>query len=100
MVGLVDDNDLEALARSDIDLLRLRNFLEQRLDDDAVVVSDVGRGDFEVVDGRDDIEFDLAIRGGLEDARVDLDLFDTGAVELLQGGDNAGLFSGARRAVD
>ena len=41
MVGLIDDNDLEALFGCQIDLLCLRNFLEEVLDDDAVVVADV-----------------------------------------------------------
>lgn len=100
MVGLIDNDDLEALARGNVDLLGLRNFLEQRLDNDAVVVADVGRGDFEVVDGGDDVEFDFAVGGGLEDARVDFDLFDAGAVELLEGGDDTGLFAGAGRTVD
>lgn len=100
VVGLIYDDDLEALARGNVDLLGLRNFLEQRLDDDAVVVADVGRGDFEVVHGGDDVEFDFAVGGGLEDARVDLDLFNAGTVELLEGGDDTGLFAGAGRAVD
>jgi hypothetical protein len=50
------------------------------LNHDAVVVSDVGRGDLEVVDGGDDVEFELAVAGRLEDSRVDLDLFNTRAV--------------------
>jgi hypothetical protein len=36
----------------------------------------------------------------LEDAGVDLDLFDAGAVELFQGCDDAGFLSCTRRAVD
>lgn len=53
-----------------------------------------------MVYGGYDVEFELAVRGGLEDARVDLDLFDTGAVELFEGSDNAGLFASARGAID
>jgi len=39
-----------------------------------------------VVDGRDDVEFEFPVGGGLEDARVDLDLLDAGAVEGAEGG--------------
>lgn len=95
MVSFVDNHDLEPLSRGDVDLLCLRDLLEQRLDHDAVVVADIGRGDFKVVDGRDDVEFDFAVGGGLEDAGVYFNLFDAGSVELLQGGDDAGLFAGA-----
>lgn len=59
------------------------------------MVADVRRGDFEVIDGCDDAEFDFAVGGGLKNAGVYFDLFDTGSVELLQGGDDAGLFAGA-----
>lgn len=53
-----------------------------------------------MVDRGDDVEFELAIGGGLEDACVDLDLFDGGAKELFEGGDDAGFLAGARGAVD
>ena len=93
MVGFVDDDDFEALLRVEVDLLGLGDFFEEFLHDDSVVVADVGRGDFEVVDGGDDVEFELAVAGGLEDSGVDLDLFDAGAVEGAQGGEDAGLFA-------
>ena len=63
MVGFVDDDDFEALLCCEIDLLGLRNFFEEVLDDDAVVVSDVGGGYFEVVVGGDDVEFEFAVAG-------------------------------------
>lgn len=100
MVRLIDNDDLEALSRAEVDLLCLRDFLEQVLDDDAVVVSDVRGRDFEVVDGGDNVEFELAVRRGLEDARVDFDLFDAGAVELFEGGDDACFLACSRGAVD
>ena len=52
-----------------------------------------------MVYGSDDVEFEFAVRGGLEDACVDLDLFDTGAVELFECGDYARLLSCAGRTV-
>ena len=100
MIRLVDHDHLEPLPGILIDLLRLRDFLEQILDDDAVEVADVRRGDFEVVDGGDDVEFEFAVRGRLEDARVNFDLFDAGAVEGAEGGDYASLFAGAGGAID
>jgi hypothetical protein len=52
-----------------------------------------------VVYGSDDVEFEFAVRGGLEDACVDLDLFDTGTVEFFECCNNARLLSCARRAI-
>lgn len=49
MVGFIDDDDLEALFGGQVDLLGLGDFFEEVLDDDAVVVADVGGCDFEVV---------------------------------------------------
>jgi hypothetical protein len=43
----------------------------------------------------DDIELKLAVRGGLEDTRVDLDLFDSRTVELFEGRDDSRLLAGA-----
>ena len=63
-VGFVDDDDFEALFGVHVDLLGLRDFFEEFLDDDAVVVADIAGGDFEVVDGGDDVEFEFAGRGG------------------------------------
>lgn len=53
-----------------------------------------------MVDGGDDVEFKFAVGGRLEDARVDFDLLDAGAVEGAEGGDHAGFFAGAGGAVD
>lgn len=74
VVGFVDDDDLEALFGADIDLLGLGDFFEKGLDHDTVVVADVGGGYFEVEDGGDDVEFEFAVRCGLEDSGVDFDL--------------------------
>jgi hypothetical protein len=41
MVGLIDHDDLEALLGGEIDLLCLRNFFEEILDNDAIVVAHV-----------------------------------------------------------
>ena len=99
-VGFIYDHDLEALPGILVDLLGLRYFFEEFLNDDAVIVTDVGRGDFEVVDGGDDVEFEFAAGGGLEDAGVDFDLFGAGAVEGAKGGEDAGLLAGAGRTVE
>ena len=100
MIRLIDYHDFEPLPRILIHLLRLRDLLEQILHDDPIKVADVAGGDFEMVDGGDDVELEFAIRGRLEDAGVDLDLFHAGAVERAQGGDYAGLFASTRGAVD
>lgn len=44
-----------------------------------------------MVDGCYDVELEFPVGGGLEDSRVDLDLFDTGPVELFERGNNASL---------
>ena len=65
------------------------------------MVADVGGRDFQVVDGADDVEFELASAGGgLEDAGVDLDAFGARAVEGAERGEDAGLFAGAGGAVE
>lgn len=53
-----------------------------------------------MVDGRDDVEFELAIRGCLEDASVDFNFFDARAVEFFESRDDAGFFASTGRAVD
>lgn len=83
MIGLVDDHNLEPLLGRLVDLLRLRHLLEQVLNYDSIVVADVGGRDLEVVDRGYDVELELAVAAGLKDTRVDLDLLDTGAEELL-----------------
>lgn len=87
MICLIDDYDLEALLRTQVDLLCLRNFLEQILHDHPVIVSDVRGCDFEVVYRRDDVEFKFTVRSGLEDTSVDFDFLDSWAVEFFEGGD-------------
>ena len=82
-ICLIHHDHLEALLCAEIDLLRLRDLLEQLLHDDAVVVAHVRRCDLEMVHGRHDVEFELAVRRGLEDARVDLDLLRAGAEECF-----------------
>ena len=65
------------------------------------MVADIAGCDFEVVDGADDIELELAgAGGGLEDAGVDLDAFGTGAVEGAERGEDPSLFAGAGGAVE
>jgi len=53
-----------------------------------------------MVDGGDNVEFEFTVRGSLEDTRVNLDLFDTGTVELFESGNDARLLACTRRAVD
>jgi hypothetical protein len=100
MVRLVDNHDLETLLGVQVDLLGLRDFLEEILHHDTVVVSDIRRCDLEVVYRGDNVELELAVRRGLEDASVDLDLLDTWAIELFQGCDDAGFLAGAGGTVD
>lgn len=84
MVGFVDDDNLEALTSGNVHLLRLRNLLQQLLDDDTVIVADIGRGDFEVINRGHDVELELAVAARLEGARVDLDLLDGGTEKRLE----------------
>ena len=119
MVGFVDHAHLEALLGRQIHLLRLGDFFEQILDDDAIVVANVRRRDLEVVVGRDDVEFQLAIAirlisGGvertlpscscspsrLEDPAVYLDLLHARPVQRPQGGSDSSLLAGSGRAID
>ena len=81
-------------------MLRLCDLLQQLLDDDAVVVADVRGCDLEMVDGGDDVEFELAGGRGLEDAGVDFDLLGARTVEGAERGEDAGLFAGAAGAVE
>jgi hypothetical protein len=53
-----------------------------------------------VVDGGDDVEFEFAVAGRLEDARVDLDLLDSGAVQFFERGYDASLLSCSGGSVD
>jgi len=52
-----------------------------------------------VVNGGYDVEFEFAIRSCLKDTRIDLDLLDTGTVELLEGCNDARLLASARWTV-
>lgn len=86
-VRLVDNDDwrsagtgedpkltFELLLCVQVDLLRLRNLLENVLNDDAVVHADIGRRELNVVVGLHDVDIELAVRGGHEDALVDAEL--------------------------
>lgn len=53
-----------------------------------------------MIDGSDDVELELAIRGRLEHAGVDLDLLDAGAVQLAEGSYYASFLAGAAGTVD
>lgn len=53
-----------------------------------------------MVYGRDDVELELAVCGGLENACIDLNLLDTGSIELFERCDDACLLACARRTVD
>lgn len=61
VICLVYHHHLEPLPRRQVHLLRLRDLLEEVLYHDPVIGPYVGRGDFEVVDGGDDVEFELAV---------------------------------------
>lgn len=93
MIRFIDNDHLEPLLRGQIHLLRLGNLLQQFLDHHPVVVPDVCGCDFEVVDGGDDVEFELAVAGRLEDAGVDFDLFHSRPVQFLQCRDDACLLA-------
>ncbi len=49
MICLIDDDNLKSLFGRLINLLCLGNFLEQILDNDAIVIANIGWRDFEVV---------------------------------------------------
>jgi hypothetical protein len=53
-----------------------------------------------VINGGYDVELELAIRRSLEDARIDLDLFDAGPIELFESRDDAGLLACTGGAID
>ena len=100
MVRLIDHDDLEALLGIHVDLLRLRDLLEQILHDDTVIIPNIRGCDLKMVNGGNDVELEFAVGCGLEDARIDLDFLDTGAVELFEGCDDTCLLSGTRGTVD
>ena len=57
MIRFIDNHDLEPLLRALIDLLCLRNLLQQILHHDTIVVPNIGRRDLEMVDRGYDVEF-------------------------------------------
>lgn len=63
------------------------------MNNNSVIVTDIRWCDFEVVDGGDNIEFELSVAARLENSGIDLDLLYTGSVKLLQRGDDSGLLS-------
>ena len=52
-----------------------------------------------MVYGCDDVELEFAVCGGLEDACIDLDLLNTGPVELLERCNNACLLARPRGSI-
>jgi len=100
MIRLIDYHHLELLLRALINLLRLSYLLQQVLYNHTIVVPDIRRRNFKMVNRCYDIEFEFAVRGRLEDAGVDFDLFDTGAVEFFEGGDDAGFLASTGGPVD
>jgi hypothetical protein len=53
-----------------------------------------------VVDGADNVEFELAVGCGLEDSCVDFDLFDAGPIQLFEGRDDPGFLTCTGGAID
>lgn len=100
VVGLVNYNDLEPLLRGLIHLLCLGDLLQQFLDHDSVVVTDIRGRNFEVVDGGDDVEFKLAVACRLEHSRVDLDLLDSRSVQFFQCRNDTCFLACSGRSID
>jgi hypothetical protein len=67
MIRLIDNHDLEALPSCLVNLLRLSDFLQQVLHHETIRGADIRRRDLEVIDGCDDVELELSVRGCLED---------------------------------
>jgi hypothetical protein len=65
---------LELLLGVEVDLLRLSNLLEDILDNDAVVHSNVGGGELNVVVGLHDVDIELAVGGGDKDTLINAEL--------------------------
>ena len=82
MIRFIDNDDLEALSSRLVDLLSLCNFLEEILDDNPVEIADVRRRYLKVVYRSNDVEFELAVRGCLEYARVNFNFFYPRPIEL------------------
>lgn len=99
-VGLVDHHYLEPLLRREVHLLRLRHLFEKLLDHHPVVVAHIARRDLEVVDRRDDVEFEFAIRRRRKHACINFDLFRPTAIERAQRRKDTRLFPSARGTVE
>ena len=99
-VGFVDHDDFEALFGVEVDLLGLRDFFQEFLDHDSVIVADVGRGDLEVIDGGDDVEFEFTVTRRLKDPSINFDLFYPWSVEGSEGCEDTGLLASAGGAVE
>ena len=99
MVGFVDHHDLEPLSCRHIDLLRLRNLLQEVLHHHSIIVSHIRWRDLKVVDRSDDIEFEFAVGRGLEDSGVDLDLLHSWPIQLLQRRHDPSLFPSPRGTI-
>ncbi len=95
MVGFIDHHDLESLLCTQVDLLCLGNLLEQILNDHSIIVSNIGRCNFEMVYRGYNVEFEFSIRCCLEYTCVNLDLLNTRSVELFECSDDTCLLSGA-----
>jgi hypothetical protein len=91
VIRLIDDHNLESLLGALVYLLRLRNLLRQILYDDSVIGPNIRGRDLQVINRCYDVELEFPVGGGLEDSRIDLDLFDAGTIELFESSDNAGL---------
>lgn len=100
MICLIDNHDLEPLLGRLINLLCLGHLLQQVLNDDSVVVSDIRGCNLEVVNGRDDVELELPVAGGLEDAGIDFDLLNSWPIQFLQCRNDSSLLPCARWPVD
>lgn len=73
-IRLVDDYNFESVFRVQVDVLSLRNLFEDVLNDQTVIISGVGRGEFDVVVGGDNVDVDFAVGGCDKDALINLQL--------------------------
>ena len=99
VVRLVDNDNLESLLRIKIHLLCLGHLLQQFLYHDTVVIPDIRWGNLKVINRRDNVELEFPVTRRLEDSGVDLDLFNSGAVQFLECRDNSSLFACTRWPV-
>ena len=99
MICLINDNYFESLACRLVHLLCLRHLFQQILNNDAIEIANIRGCDLKVVDGCDNIEFELSIRRCLEDPGINLDLFYARTVELSESRYDTSLLTGARGSV-